>query len=69
MTDISDFLGKHKKTIEDYIEMVNAFLRNNKVKHVAWAYSERKSSREEESSMCLSWLQTYITEKISTVIL
>lgn len=49
MTDISDFLGKHKKTIENYIEVVNTFLRNNKVKHIAWAYSERKSSKEEES--------------------
>lgn len=49
MTEISEFLGKHKNTIEKYIEAINAFLGNNKVKHVAWNYSERKSSREEES--------------------
>lgn len=49
MTEISEFLGKHKNTIEKHIEAINAFLGNNKVKHVAWAYSERKSSREEES--------------------
>lgn len=49
MTEISEFLGKHKNTIEKHIEAINAFLGNNKVKHVAWNYSERKSSREEES--------------------
>ena len=42
MTEISEFLGKHKDTIEKHIEAINAFLGNNKVKHVAWAYSERK---------------------------
>lgn len=48
MTETSEFLRKQKNTIEKHIEAIYAYLRNNKIKNVAWNYSERKSSREEE---------------------